>query len=922
MNKYLLFLLPTFVFSQQTLQTINQDFDTSHSSNVESIIRLNDTKSFAVFSPYYYDFNNLHLIDLERKKYEIVRDLNYTTYSPSHIFSYDNKLFFKSSYNLYHYDGFTSPSSFLSITDDEVVYIPTESGLYFILKGNYNNKFYFYDGSSASQIYLNYNANFIHKAKENKIYYSSKNNLNQYNLEEIDKENHKISILSTNVLVDENGNGIEHFQDNLFYTADRENDKFLYRLNASKEEFIIEYQSNNISYPLKVEQQLTSIKEDHFLLFKGKDENNLNSLFVINEDLVVNKLPDLLHNNIAFNIATKSIKYKDENNLYFTAYNSDQSLATVWMYNQEMNTIKLISNSIPPDIKEFYIKNNHLIYKNSDTILAQNLSTNSILSLTQNFSEITYLTLQDDYFYFSANEPIHGNELYRLNPNDFSYELWMDLNRNKDTNVSQLMKNNDLGYFISDNTMYQYDGISFIPISEKNETLFPTQLYNQLIKNYKQIEEINNKLIFRNINNELISVDKTTKSVNNLGLLLSNTNSYLDVDHFIKYDNKVYFTTYQNSSYKIKVTDGTNENTNTLLSSNYDNSILNPNYFTYHNNHNKIYFLSHPHNTSYLHAIDPENDTVTTIADLNITNTVIHQTFGNYILIEGYNSSTRQYELYISDGQSLGTKIPVSIGAHYVSGTTVKDNIVYFTFNNRFYSYDIDSRISNQIFASNYERLFNLKSCGDSFYFEDEYKKQIFRTTGNTTTLIKKFTEDYKNIDGICHNSTMFYLNDDDRELNISYAKKNYIVASTNQQHFEIEIEHEFSDLGNLNSITFKDFNIVNNKMLLNYYNYNVGKELLIGDLSNLTLNTEDYSTDQQYLKSQIKVFPNPTSDYLNIDTKDEIEEIHIYDSLGQLIKIIITPKNNINIGQFAKGIYYIKIKTISTTETKKIIKN
>lgn len=923
MKKYFLLLFPAFVFSQQTISTITKDFDTSYSSNTHSIIKINETKTSTIFSPYNYDHGFLYLIDLARKKYEMVIGPSYSTFSPSYIYAHNNKLFFKSDQRLYHYDGESYPYSLLTIFNDEISYVSTDSGLYFVIKNDYNNEYYYYNGASASEIHLPYNANFIHNSIENEIYYSSKDFSNQYNLEAFNKVNHNTRRISSDIVVDQNGYGIEKFQSNLFYAANHENYTLLHQLDTSETDSIVTFESNQISNPIKIDGNFSSIKDINTLLFNGIDENNSNTLFLINSNFEVSKLSNLLHNNIEFKITRNSIKYSTESEIYFTAFNNDESLITIWAFDKNTNAINLIKEDIPLDINNFYVLNEHLIYKDTNTIYGHHIPTNTTLPITENFSEVTYLTFQDDYFYFSANEPVHGNELYRLNPTDFSYELWMDINRHASTNVSQLMKHNDYGYFISDYKMYQFDGNSFIPISEQNESLLPSAIYIEDIKNYKQIEDVNNKLFFRNMNNRLISLDKTNGALTNLGNLLYNTNEFLTRTHFAKANNKIYYFTNSTEGSKINVTDGTTENTQTLAIGGYDNLLLfSPKHLKYNENHNKIYFVSAPPTTSYLNTIDPENDVVSTVAELNITDPIIHLSFGNYLLIEGYNQTTGQHELYLSNGQNLGTRIPVNLGSHTVTGTFVKENLIYFTFNNKFYSYNIETGNANQIFSSNYERLFNLKSCGNSFYFEDEFFKQIFRTTGNTTTLIKKFTEDYKNLDGICNNGVMYYINDDSKDLINYETKRNYIVASTDQQHYEIEIEHEFNDLGSRTYLEFKDFNVINNKILFNYYHPTLGKELLIGDLSNLTLDIKDFPINQQDSNSLIKIYPNPTSDYFNIESEDNVEEIHIYDNLGRLIKIIVSPKNKIDITQLAKGIYYIKLKTTTYTETKKLIKN
>lgn len=85
------------------------------------------------------------------------------------------------------------------------------------------------------------------------------------------------------------------------------------------------------------------------------------------------------------------------------------------------------------------------------------------------------------------------------------------------------------------------------------------------------------------------------------------------------------------------------------------------------------------------------------------------------------------------------------------------------------------------------------------------------------------------------------------------------------------------------------------------------------------------YKTYQSYLgvndvkKVQVKIYPNPAKDILNITSEKPIKSIEIYDVLGRLIKT--ETKNNINVSQLSKGNYLIKIKTGDQELIEKFIK-
>ena len=76
---------------------------------------------------------------------------------------------------------------------------------------------------------------------------------------------------------------------------------------------------------------------------------------------------------------------------------------------------------------------------------------------------------------------------------------------------------------------------------------------------------------------------------------------------------------------------------------------------------------------------------------------------------------------------------------------------------------------------------------------------------------------------------------------------------------------------------------------------------------------------------SLIKAYPNPVSNYLNLESLEEILEINLYNILGQNIFNTI-PNNNkylLDMTEFNAGIYLIKVKSIAgKVSTLKVLKN
>ncbi|MBN9336648.1 MAG: T9SS type A sorting domain-containing protein, partial [Chryseobacterium sp.] len=73
--------------------------------------------------------------------------------------------------------------------------------------------------------------------------------------------------------------------------------------------------------------------------------------------------------------------------------------------------------------------------------------------------------------------------------------------------------------------------------------------------------------------------------------------------------------------------------------------------------------------------------------------------------------------------------------------------------------------------------------------------------------------------------------------------------------------------------------------------------------------------------QNQIKVYPNPAVDFFQIESKENIQEVKIYDQTGQLINVSKTAADTYNVSALPKGVYIISVKTASATKTSKLIK-
>lgn len=80
----------------------------------------------------------------------------------------------------------------------------------------------------------------------------------------------------------------------------------------------------------------------------------------------------------------------------------------------------------------------------------------------------------------------------------------------------------------------------------------------------------------------------------------------------------------------------------------------------------------------------------------------------------------------------------------------------------------------------------------------------------------------------------------------------------------------------------------------------------------------------EEFTAQNLSVYPNPVYDILQISTPDqlEIEEISIYNQLGQLVKTLERVDTIIDVSTLPNGMYYIRIRTVNGLSSKKFIKN
>ncbi len=91
--------------------------------------------------------------------------------------------------------------------------------------------------------------------------------------------------------------------------------------------------------------------------------------------------------------------------------------------------------------------------------------------------------------------------------------------------------------------------------------------------------------------------------------------------------------------------------------------------------------------------------------------------------------------------------------------------------------------------------------------------------------------------------------------------------------------------------------------------------------VDNIIVKDMDQLSVSDISKTQINIFPNPTSDFINIKSDEKIKSVKLYNASGSLVKTENNEFSRINISNLPKGNYLLSIETGSGIETKKIIK-
>lgn len=932
-------LLLNFSLAQEKLDVTIKDFNETSGSKLYHLIKTDNGEYFAKINRSSNDDNEYYVlakIDFENKHRKFVQLHDYDAFSTKNILTLNGGVLGQFDRNLVFYKDeiIKNLKSFsYGVLIEKFLKSNDSNGYFFKTNDTYDRSFYFTNGSELVTYPLPYFDYFVDNElilhAYDRLYFARPSDENS-SLYYYDLNTQEIVQVFEDFTRDNDfAEGIAQLGDKIILSKKIDESNVVTGVNQNNSTFPIQFIENLDTLTIETHQNFNIIEKDSALLFSGKK-----GLFKLESgDSIALHLKNLNVNNTEY-LITKDSKHRiDGSLLYFTAFSLDLAPKwTIWSTDGTADGTKLVMD-VDYELKEFYVKNNNLYFHDENNFYRYSINDQSVVKLNIDHQGITYSTQIDDTLYYAASDEINGNELRTIDLNSNELNFTFDMNSYPSSDVGQMMTTTSHGvFFIANNSLYNTkDGVNFEKLTEESEYL-KTNPYIWETTDFQELHAvINNKLVFITNSNTsyLLSYDLQTKTLTKLDehINFDNVKHYLRQSLIVVGD-KVFY-----STYNLKVTDGTLEGTKTITNR-YEES---GGYFPKYNSSkilnttdNNVYFLGYDYTTQIsLYKVDQNGENLEYLFQIsnqygNIHIPKILGVFKDKIAINIYNSETYSNEFYLSDGNTLGTKLPVNLYQHYVNSFYVLNNKMYFIYNNRFWESDGTDEGTKELFQSNYERLYNLKYCGNSFYFEDENFQQIFRYTNGTTKLIKKITTDEKrNLFSRCYRGAMFFNNDDTSNENQTH----FITFSTDKEYKDIPVNnyHIENNDYKIYSYLLRDMTMIDNKILIPFVNHqDFGNEMFIGELNDFPLTVENYGNDNYAKTTNIVAYPNPTTNEINLKVLDnsKIESIRIFDALGREIQFINKTSNNtINLSQLNAGIYFMEIKTSTSIETKKIIK-
>lgn len=425
-----------------------------------------------------------------------------------------------------------------------------------------------------------------------------------------------------------------------------------------------------------------------------------------------------------------------------------------------------------------------------------------------------------------------------------------------------------------------------------SSTAAPTEVFNMTAltgsagSRFVNPVYLNNKIIFSplsvtgGVGVEPYIIDITNPANNGVLLDLNNGAASSDPRYFTVFNNEVYFSaTDVTNGRELWKTDGTAAGTALLVNLNFGNGSSDPDQYTVLGS--KIIFAATNAFTGReLFITDGTNAGTTILKNINPSGGNANPTNLTKIGSEVYFSAdngTDGLELWKTDGTEVGTIMVKNINPS--GDSNVQDFIkigsaIYFTANNG---------------AANGHELWKT----DGTELGTVMVKDIKTTgNGNSNPLYLR-----------AYNGKLYFLAQETGTTNNLWVSDGTAVGT-----------QPITTATSAGALT-KDLFLFNNELYFNYRESGLVANSLHA-YKDPTLSVNDFDLSE----SQVSLFPNPTNNYFEIESKETLTKVEIYSIQGQIMKNFTT-QNQYDISDLSSGVYFVKIKSNNNEIIKRIIK-
>ena len=556
--------------------------------------------------------------------------------------------------------------------------------------------------------------------------------------------------------------------------------------------------------------------------------------------------------------------------------------------------------------------------------------------------EITGLALPVDNSFIDLNSKVYlagtnqrnGGEVFSLDPATKVISIATDINRVEGSEPHSFdVLNNNLIFIAKDrefsNQLYkrnkstqQVERLSFFNTGGTLPGGIPTTFDDNFTKvgNYLytkggfyrtdgtaagsnviiMLEPITNRIVYTSLNDNVLLFSAYSNSTGTELWRINNSSNTMDLVKDISVDNMgslydvdtktavlngyAYFIARQNGKLGIWKSDGTNPNTNKTIQ------------FTYQNG---------------------------TDGDIKVLSAVNNKLF--FTLARENNSSNEHTELWSSDGDQASSVLlksyvePTGSGTIYRETGILNDKLFYVTtgFSSGLHSSDGTVAGTEKIVSGNFSPNVKFQKCGNQLFFTNNYDKELWKTDGTATGtyMVKSGFSGIK--DMVCTHNYLYFLNGDSQKV----WKTNGSASDT--VPMDVFVTNDDNQL--LANENIQKMATDGEELFLTIFTKEHGSEFyaITDTLPVYMATNESIKQEGKNANLDIKIYPNPVSDYFSIHSKenDKIETVKIFDAAGKLVKNITYSNDKIDVAELSSGIYFLRIKTAKGDYLGKILK-